>query len=111
MAYKDGLCSAHYTERNKVRIQERDNKWLYLYKDPQWDGSGGLREQQLRTEPLCRMCRAEHRLTPATVVHHVIAHQGNVELFYDADNLQSLCASCHSSITVKEDGGFGNPRK
>ncbi|WP_353056028.1 hypothetical protein [Mesobacillus subterraneus] len=28
-------------------------------------------------------------------------------LFWNVHNWQSLCASCHSSKTVKEDGGFG----
>jgi len=29
--------------------------------------------------------------------------------FYDQNNLQSLCKSCHDSKTATFDGGFGNP--
>jgi 5-methylcytosine-specific restriction enzyme A len=29
---------------------------------------------------------------------------------YDVDNFQALCHSCHSSKTVRHDGGFGRAR-
>lgn len=56
-----------------------------------------LRLAQLRAEPLCRMCKALGQLVPATVADHVKPHRGDLELFRDPDNLQSLCARCHSS--------------
>jgi 5-methylcytosine-specific restriction protein A len=39
--------------------------------------------------------------TPATDVHHVERHSGDVEKFY-TNNLQALCHSCHSKKTVVE---------
>ena len=56
---------------------------------------------QLSIEPLCRMCER-----PAKCTDHVITKAaGGTD---DPSNLQSLCWSCHSAKTAKEDGGFGN---
>jgi 5-methylcytosine-specific restriction enzyme A len=44
----------------------------------------------------------------ATVVDHIKAHKGDMNLFWDTNNWQSLCKTCHDRKTVKEDGGFGN---
>ena len=38
-------------------------------------------------------------LTPATVVDHVIPHRGDQKLFWDEDNWQALCKSCHDRKT------------
>lgn len=46
----------------------------------------------LNANPTCRHCGA-----PATVVDHVIAHKGDMRLFWDRSNLMSLCAHCHNS--------------
>ncbi|MFD1777025.1 HNH endonuclease [Paenibacillus rhizophilus] len=66
------------------------------------------RARYLRQYPLCVHCEQAGRVTAATVVDHIIAHKGDMELFWDVSNWQSLCASCHGVKTVKEDGGFGN---
>jgi 5-methylcytosine-specific restriction endonuclease McrA len=63
-----------------------------LYKTRAWTVT---RRQQLAEEPLCRMCKADGRVTAANVVDHVKAHKGDRVLFFDAANLQSLCAPCH----------------
>lgn len=44
----------------------------------------------------------------ATVVDHVIPHRGDMELFWDSDNWQSMHKQCHDKKTASEDGGFGN---
>ncbi len=65
---------------------------------------------QLRREPLCRICKAQGRLTPATEVDHIIPlNAGGPDTFA---NYQSACTSCHSKKTAREDGGFGHaPRR
>ena len=68
--------------------------WRYLYNQKAWHK---LRAAQLRDEPLCRMCKASGRLTPATIVDHIIPHKGDEALFYDRANLQSLDKQCHDS--------------
>jgi 5-methylcytosine-specific restriction endonuclease McrA len=39
----------------------------------------------------------------SAVVHHVKAHKGDLDLFYDASNLQSVCWSCHSGAIQSEE--------
>ncbi|MCD9825235.1 HNH endonuclease signature motif containing protein [Bradyrhizobium japonicum] len=41
----------------------------------------------------------------ATVADHVKPHKGSEALFYDPDNLQSLCASCHNSAKQRMELG------
>ena len=61
---------------------------------------------QLRRYPLCAECLREGRTTVATVVDHIKPHKGNMKLFWDKDNWQSLCTPCHNVKTAKETG-FG----
>jgi len=53
----------------------------------------------LQKHPLCRQCLREGRLTPATVVDHILPHRGNQELFWDEKNWQALCRTCHDRKT------------
>jgi 5-methylcytosine-specific restriction endonuclease McrA len=62
------------------------------------------REQVLSKQPLCVICLKDKRITPARVVDHIKPHKGDGSLFFDLDNLQSLCKSCHDRKTAKEDG-------
>src|SRR5262249_55364201 len=64
-----------------------------LHYKPRWRR---LRAHQLDKEPLCRMCAAEGRTTPATVADHIVPHRNQGMPFWRGE-LQSLCASCHSS--------------
>ena len=63
-----------------------------------------LRALKLRLNPICEHCGQ----SLATQVDHRqgVAKGGGV---WDLDNLQSLCASCHSRKTNLEDGGCFNP--
>ena len=53
----------------------------------------------LQRNPLCNECMKHGRLTPATVVDHVIPHRGDQKLFWDEGNWQALCKSCHDRKT------------
>jgi 5-methylcytosine-specific restriction endonuclease McrA len=61
------------------------------------------RKAQLAEEPLCRYCKRQGRIVPATVADHITPHRGDPVLFEGP--LQSLCASCHSSAKAKEEQG------
>lgn len=56
----------------------------------------------LRDHPLCAACEREGRLTPATVVDHVIPHRGDKELFWDESNWAALCVPHHNSKSAGE---------
>ena len=58
----------------------------------------------LKEHPLCECdeCVKAHKLTTANVVHHVIPHHGNYELFWDEDNWQAMNKRCHDRHTWRE---------
>lgn len=60
------------------------------------------RRMQLSNNPMCVMCLALGRFTPATVADHVIPHQGNRESFLDGQ-LQSLCKQHHDGAKQAEE--------
>ncbi len=68
--------------------------------DSRWQKA---RDGYLRLHPLCVMCRAEGRVTPATVVDHIKAHRGDKVLFWDKLNWQAICAPHHNSHAQKRD--------
>lgn len=51
----------------------------------------------LKMHPLCVKCGE-----PATEVDHIIPHRGDMKLFWDSSNWQSLCHRCHSRKTYSE---------
>ena len=53
----------------------------------------------LKRHPLCVECQKEGRLTPATVVDHIVPHRGDQQLFWDEGNWQALCKGCHNRKT------------
>jgi 5-methylcytosine-specific restriction protein A len=70
------------------------------------------REQWLAEHPLCQCEECDEgrvRLRPATVVDHRIPHKGDLKLFWDRKNWQSMAKECHDRKTAREDGGFGRP--
>lgn len=59
---------------------------------------------------LCVFCLEKGIRKFADTLEHKIAHCGDYELFWNEENWQGSCWSCHSRKTAKEDGGFGNPK-
>ena len=53
----------------------------------------------LRQHPLCVECLKENKITPATVVDHIVPHRGDQKLFWDQDNWQPLCKDHHDIKT------------
>jgi 5-methylcytosine-specific restriction protein A len=78
----------------------RDSRWDYLYDSRAWRRRAAL---QYRLEPTCRHCRAKGIVSPAEIADHVIAHNGDLKLFYEGE-LQSLCKQCHGIKTAREKG-------
>ena len=95
-------CEQHTKSKNQAAEQRRTR--YTGYKTSRWQY---MRLQQLQREPLCAICRANGDYVSATVADHIKPHKGDARLFYDADNLQSLCKQCHDRKTATEDGGFG----
>lgn len=98
-------CESHqHLLKSHVREKPRETSAARGY---------GYKWQQARAgwllkHPLCVHCQARGRVVVATDVDHVISHRGDMALFWDRSNWQSLCHACHSAKTATEDGGFGN---
>lgn len=63
-----------------------------VYYDARWRE---VRKLWLDAHPLCVMCEEKGKVTAAEVVDHIIPHKGDQKLFWDSNNFQSLCKSCH----------------
>ena len=64
------------------------------------------RKTYLDKNPICVRCHELGVITQADVVDHIIPHKGNQKLFWDKNNWQALCTSCHNRKTAKEDSSF-----
>ena len=73
---------------------------------PRWQRAS----KQFRKEnPLCAECGRYGITRQADCVDHIVPHKGDMKLFWDRSNWESLCFNCHNRKTAKEDGGFSNP--
>lgn len=52
--------------------------------------------------PLCAECERQGKVTAAQVVDHITPHRENPNLFFDENNLQSLCSKCHGAKSARE---------
>lgn len=59
--------------------------------------SGEHLEQANYSNPYCTKCD-----DIATVVDHIIPHKGDMVLFWNTGNWQSMCKRCHERKTVNE---------
>jgi 5-methylcytosine-specific restriction endonuclease McrA len=62
----------------------------------------GYRWQQaragwLRKHPLCVECARRGMTVEAVIVDHITPHRNDMTLFWDRDNWQALCKTCHDS--------------
>lgn len=102
----DTYCAAHKKDaRTYDNNRESAAKRGY---DSQWRKA---RLGWLRKHPLCAEHERQGYVVQATEVDHIIPHKGDKDLFWDStNNWQSLCKSCHSAKTVREDGGWAKGR-
>src|SRR3954469_13214123 len=73
-----------------------------LYHTARWRK---LRDAHKWTSPLCVYCLEQEIVQEVQVVDHIKPHRGDMELFWDATNLQSLCSECHDGRKQREDLG------
>jgi len=92
-------CTEHKPQ--VIRVKKAYESW---YNKAQWLN---IRKQHLIKEPLCRECKRHGIYTKGNEVDHIIPHKGNFKLFIDRVNLQTLCTSCHSKKTMRENSRKG----
>lgn len=107
----EGLCT-ECKEQQPKRDHKRYDKKRGSSTERGYDATWRrYRIHFLKKNPLCIQCMNGGKYTPATVVDHIIPHKGNMALFWDTKNHQSLCKRHHDIKTATEDGGFGNTYK
>lgn len=99
---QSGYCPAHQKAVYQRQDERRGSAASRGY-DSRW---AKARRTYLARNPLCVTCSDRHIVTAATVVDHIIPHQGDQKLFWDTDNWQALCKPCHDSKTASE-SAFG----
>lgn len=87
-------CEKHQQQANRDYDRHHRTEENYSrYHNSRWKE---IRSAQLHRQPLCEMCKKEGRYVAATLVHHIIPlSEGGANA---ADNLMSLCVSCHGKI-------------
>jgi 5-methylcytosine-specific restriction protein A len=84
------------TRRGTARERGYDARWAKASR------------QHLAEFPWCERCRAQGRMTLAECTDHIRPHKGDMALFWDPSNWQSLCLRCNTLKAIKQEGGFGN---
>lgn len=102
---KDGLCDKHRAQRfadyNRQRDQHAKQRQRF-YTSKAWRS---VRDQHLRDNPLCAECLKLDKITPATIVHHIIETKDLPrDRWLDRDNLESVCSFHHASHHSKRMG-------
>jgi 5-methylcytosine-specific restriction protein A len=99
-----GYCNEHSEQRHEDAKQKQK---MYDAQRPSPSARGynaqWVRASQayLRRNPVCAICKVPG-LRTKMCVDHIIPHKGDMKLFWDIENWQSLCRHCHSQKTMKE---------
>jgi 5-methylcytosine-specific restriction enzyme A len=95
-------CERHrkQEQRQYDRGRAKDPAHTF-YSSQRWRAA---RARQLMDEPLCCECRKLGKYVPATVADHIVPIRMGGDPF---GALQSLCASHHSSKSVREGSRYG----
>jgi 5-methylcytosine-specific restriction protein A len=81
-------------DRERGTAAERGYTWA-------WSGPNGAAKTHLKANPLCVHCLQQGLRQAAKVVDHIIPHRGNMDLFWDSSNWQSLCKRHHDQKTAR----------
>jgi 5-methylcytosine-specific restriction protein A len=94
---KPGYCDKHKGEYKSKNIPfenaKRSNEGLY--KTTRWRV---MARKHLSIQNFCVCCGSRENLT----VDHIIPPRGDGDLFFDKDNLETLCVQCHRWKTARE---------
>jgi 5-methylcytosine-specific restriction endonuclease McrA len=102
---REGRCPKHSTEVRQREEAKRASRQERGY-GPRWEAS---RKGYLARHTRCVLCNER-----ATVVDHIVPHNGNWDLFWafkdkpgQPANVRALCATCHNKKTATSDGRWG----
>lgn len=99
LAGRLGASPSDETERSRMR--DATQPWRAWYKTARW--------QKLRWWVLvrdlftCQRCKRVEGNTRLLVADHKQPHRGDERLFWDPENLQCLCKTCHDRVKQAEE--------
>ncbi|API90320.1 endonuclease [Marinilactibacillus sp. 15R] len=74
-----------------------------LYKTQRWKK---LRPViKARDFGLCQECKRRKVITKGNIVHHKVEARDDLSLFWDKDNLELVCSTCHNKDHPERSGG------
>lgn len=101
-------CQKHIAMQDQKRKlftrRSKSSQWHHLYESSEWRTKSKAFLQQY---PVCNICG----IKPSKITDHIVPHRGNLELFWDRNNWQPVCWSCHSAKTLKENNYFKKEEK
>ena len=92
------------TLRARAPSRRSTTKHGHLYRSSRWKRAS----KSFRSSPkgaLCAYCSARGLVVPSAIVDHVNPHNGDLALFWDSNNWQGLCWSCHSAKSSEDRTG------
>ena len=97
-AVAEGYCAKHRNYRADMAPPREYRRYhrLVSYQES--------RAAWLMTHPLCATCGE-----PGNVLDHITPHKGDRAKYFDQDNWQTLCKTCHDAKTYAETRGAGSP--
>ncbi len=101
-SYGQGLCETHGGIAKHQKYDRVRKDYHKLYSTKEWRA---MRQRALSDNPLCMCCKFYGYLKPSVDVDHIRPWRGQLDLFYDMSNLQTLCQQCHSKKTQAESKG------
>lgn len=97
------LCEngEQYCAEHKAVVNKNYNQY---HRDPKSNKRYGrawkrIRDRYIKAHPLCEKCQKNDLIVAAEEVHHILPLSRGGD--NKANNLISLCKSCHSRITVE----------
>lgn len=92
----------HAREREARKADPRQVRADRIRNSAQWQR---LRDWKRRHFPFCEECERHGATTPAAQVHHVKPVHSHPHLAFRAENLMSVCTSCHARLEAAERAG------
>lgn len=80
-----------------------------LYKTKRWQK---IRKMVIvRDLGICQECKKCGRYSRGNTVHHIIEAREDIEMFWDIDNLELICPSCHNKEHPDKAWGWRTKKK
>lgn len=84
--------------------------YRHLYSTEEWRavrGTAFVRDLYTCRRCDCILVEGRPNDPQSATANHIVPHRGDRELFFDIDNIESVCKSCHDTLIQREEArGF-----